>query len=98
MTRAHQAHRHTARSNECDKRPPRDLGLAGVFVHLAGDALNNIGVIVAGTIIWKTSSPHRFYADPAVGVAIAFMIIASSIPLAIQFYSFEGHFEQIPRI
>lgn len=53
----------------------------GVLIHIGGDAINNIGVIIAGAIIWKTNSPGRFYADPAVGVAIAIMIFVSSIPL-----------------
>ena len=56
----------------------------GVLIHIGGDAINNIGVIIAGAIIWKTNSPGRFYADPAVGVAIAIMIFASSIPLGMQ--------------
>ncbi|KAF2666602.1 cation diffusion facilitator family metal ion transporter [Microthyrium microscopicum] len=58
-----------------------DYGMAGVLLHLAGDAFNNIGVIIAGIIIWKTSSPHRYYADPAVSMAIAIMILLSSLPL-----------------
>ena len=61
----------------------RDLGIAGVLIHIAGDALNNIGVIIAGAVIWKTSSPARFYADPAIGIAIAIMILASSVPLGL---------------
>jgi Co/Zn/Cd efflux system component len=56
-----------------------------VLIHIAGDALNNIGVIIAGAIIWKTDSPARFYTDPAVGVAIAIMILASSVPLGSQY-------------
>jgi Co/Zn/Cd efflux system component len=56
-----------------------------VLIHIAGDALNNIGVIIAGAIIWKTDSPARFYADPAVGVAIAIMILGSSVPLGSQY-------------
>jgi solute carrier family 30 (zinc transporter), member 1 len=55
--------------------------MAGVMLHVAGDAFNNIGVIIAGAIIWKTSSPNRFYADPAVSMAIALMILLSSLPL-----------------
>merc|ERR1712230_283869 len=39
------------------------------------------GVIIAGAVIWKISSPDRYYADPAVSMAIAFMIFFSSIPL-----------------
>lgn len=55
--------------------------MAGVMLHVAGDAFNNIGVIIAGVIVWKTSSPNRYYADPAVSMAIALMILLSALPL-----------------
>ncbi|KAF3768040.1 hypothetical protein M406DRAFT_350878 [Cryphonectria parasitica EP155] len=63
------------------KRPGRDLGMLGVLVHVVGDAINNIGVIVAAVIIWQTSDPRRFYADPAASTFIAFMIFFGAIPL-----------------
>lgn len=53
----------------------------GVLIHVLGDAANNVGVIIAAAVIWKTNYPGRFYADPAVSMAIAFMIFFSSIPL-----------------
>ena len=81
MEHSHQAHRHTTPANGAKKNTASDLGIMGVLIHIGGDAINNIGVIIAGAIIWKTNSPGRFYADPAVGVAIAIMIFASSIPL-----------------
>lgn len=55
----------------------------GVLIHVAGDAANNVGVIVAGAVIWKTKSHSRYYADPAVSLAIAFMIFFASIPLGV---------------
>ncbi|KAF2681692.1 cation efflux protein [Lentithecium fluviatile CBS 122367] len=58
-----------------------DLGMLGVLIHVMGDALNNIGVIIAALIIWLTSSSARFYADPAVSLWIAIMILASAVPL-----------------
>lgn len=58
-----------------------DLGILGVLIHLVGDAINNIGVIIAALIIWLTKSEGRFYADPAVSMWIAIMILASAIPL-----------------
>jgi zinc transporter 1 len=58
-----------------------DLGMLGVLVHVMGDALNNIGVIIAALIIWLTKSSARFYADPAVSLWIAIMILASAVPL-----------------
>lgn len=61
--------------------PGRDLGMMGVFIHILGDAVNNLGVIIAALIIWKAEGEGRYYADPAVGVFIAFMIFLSAIPL-----------------
>jgi len=52
-----------------------------VLIHVIGDAINNIGVIIAAVIIWKTTAPGRFYADPAVSLFIALMIIGSATPL-----------------
>jgi zinc transporter 1 len=67
--------------DESRRSKDRDLGVMGVLIHVAGDAANNVGVIIAGAVIWKSKSPHRYYADPAVSVAIAMMIFFSSIPL-----------------
>jgi zinc transporter 1 len=59
-----------------------DLGMMGVLLHVLGDAINNIGVIISAVIIWFVKSPKRFYADPAVSMWIALMILISSYPLA----------------
>ncbi|TKA63850.1 hypothetical protein B0A55_10905 [Friedmanniomyces simplex] len=81
VVRPHQAHRHETAGKDKATKPEHDLGLASVLIHVMGDAANNVGVIIAASVIWKTHSPARFYADPAVSVAIAFMIFLSSIPL-----------------
>ncbi|KAK1966001.1 cation diffusion facilitator family transporter [Colletotrichum sublineola] len=59
----------------------RDLGMLGVMIHVIGDAINNAGVIVAAVIIWRGNVDARFYADPAVSLFIALIIIASAWPL-----------------
>ncbi|KAK7444157.1 cation diffusion facilitator family transporter [Colletotrichum acutatum] len=59
----------------------RDLNMLGVLLHVLTDALNNLSVIIAALIIWKSSSPNRFYADPATGIFIAFTIVLSAGPL-----------------
>ncbi|KAF8967604.1 CDF zinc transporter [Flammula alnicola] len=64
--------------------PQHNLGLIGVLVHLCGDAMNNIGVIIAAVIFMKLGSPKRFYADPAVSMAISFVIFASAIPMTLK--------------
>ncbi|KAI1395365.1 cation efflux protein [Hypoxylon fuscum] len=75
---AHAEHRHTISNLQS---PGRDLGMMGVFIHVVGDALNNLGVIIAALVIWLTSSEGRFYADPGVSLGISLMILVTSIPL-----------------
>ena len=55
--------------------------MMGVLVHLIGDAINNIGVIIAAAVIWKAKYEGRFYADPGVSMGIAIMILLSALPL-----------------
>lgn len=55
--------------------------MLGVLVHVIGDAINNIGVIISALIIWKAKGEKRYYADPAVGVLIAVLIFVTAIPL-----------------
>jgi len=52
-----------------------------MVLHVIGDALGNIGVIVSALIIWLTSWSGRFYADPAVSLFITLIILKSAIPL-----------------
>ncbi|KAJ6619863.1 CDF zinc transporter [Mycena sp. CBHHK59/15] len=78
----HAQHHHTLFPPANTLQP--NLGLVAVLVHLLGDAVNNVGVIVAGLIIWKLHSPNRFYADPAVSLAISFIIFGSAIPMTIK--------------
>ncbi|OLN97404.1 Zinc/cadmium resistance protein 1 [Colletotrichum chlorophyti] len=59
----------------------RDLGMLGVLIHVAGDAVNNVGVIVAAVVIWKAEGEGRFYADPGVSLFIALTIMLSAWPL-----------------
>ncbi|KAH6895847.1 cation efflux protein [Thelonectria olida] len=75
---SHHEHKHHAVMN---KPPGKDLGMLGVFKHVMADAFNNIGVIIAAVIVWKVPGEGRYYADPAAGVFIAFMILLSALPL-----------------
>lgn len=55
--------------------------MLGVFIHVVGDAINNIGVIASALIIWKAHGEARYYADPAIGVFISVMIFLTAWPL-----------------
>ncbi|UQC76198.1 cation diffusion facilitator family transporter [Colletotrichum lupini] len=58
-----------------------NINMLGVLLHVLTDALNNLSVIIAALIIWKSPSPNRFYADPAIGIFIALTITLSAVPL-----------------
>ncbi|CAO3596621.1 unnamed protein product [Absidia cylindrospora] len=57
------------------------LNMKGIFLHVLGDALGNIGVMAAALFIWLTPYSWRFYMDPAISLVIAVIIFASAIPL-----------------
>jgi solute carrier family 30 (zinc transporter), member 1 len=58
-----------------------DMGMRAMVLHVIGDALGNVGVIVSALIIWLTPWPGRFYADPAVSLFITLIILRSTVPL-----------------
>ncbi|KAL4888136.1 cation efflux protein [Aspergillus ambiguus] len=58
-----------------------DLNMRGIFLHVMGDALGNIGVIASALVIWLTDYSWRSYVDPGISLAIAFTILVSAIPL-----------------
>lgn len=78
----HQMHNHVRLPPPID--PHGDLGMFGVFIHVVGDAINNIGVIIVGYLIYHLKSANKYYADPAASLIIAIIIFASAIPLTLR--------------
>lgn len=78
----HASHNHTV--HPPSSAPEHNLGLLAVMVHLLGDAINNIGVIIASVIMWKLDSPYRFYADPMASLIISFVIFGGTIPTTLK--------------
>ncbi|KAI9818283.1 MAG: hypothetical protein M1826_001428 [Phylliscum demangeonii] len=58
-----------------------DLNMRGVFLHVLGDALGNVGVIGSALFIWLTPYWWRFYSDPVISLLITVIILASALPL-----------------
>ncbi|KAH8771163.1 cation efflux protein [Diaporthe sp. PMI_573] len=58
-----------------------DMGMNAMVLHVLGDALGNVGVIVTALIIWLTEWPGKYYADPAVSLFITLIILKSALPL-----------------
>lgn len=79
----HVLHKHNQPKTEGDKggHSDGDLNMRGVFLHVMGDALGNIGVIGSALVIWLTSYSWRYYADPAISLIITLIILGSAIPL-----------------
>jgi len=78
----HNQHRH-AQPKEQSKggHSHADLNMRGVFLHVLGDALGNVGVIAVALFIWLTDYSWRFYMDPVISLIITAIILASAIPL-----------------
>lgn len=64
------------------KKSTKSLNMHGVFLHVLGDALGNVGVISAALFIWKTDYSWRFYSDPIVSLVITVIIFSSALPLS----------------
>ncbi|KXN81684.1 Zinc/cadmium resistance protein [Leucoagaricus sp. SymC.cos] len=78
----HATHNHTIDPPGVARQ--RNLGLIGVFLHILGDAFNNIGVIIAATIMWKVPSAKSYFADPTASLVISLIISASAIPMTLK--------------
>lgn len=86
-----------------------DLNIKGAFLHLMGDALISIGVVVAGVIILFTG---WMWLDPVVGLLIVFIIlygtwgllrdsvrlILDAIPHHIDHHGIENFLKQYPDV
>ncbi|KXG52074.1 Cation efflux protein [Penicillium griseofulvum] len=78
----HKSHNHAQpKPKDQKKGHTHDLNMRGVFLHVMGDALGNIGVIVSALVIWLTDYEWRFYVDPGISLVITLIILASAIPL-----------------
>lgn len=79
----HATHNHSiARKNDSKKQ--KSMNMEGVFLHVLGDALGNVGVMLTAIFIWKTDYSWRFYADPFISLVITAIIFSSAIPLCLR--------------
>lgn len=57
-----------------------DVWQAGVFLHLATDAFSSIAIALTAAVMHFSTSPHRFIADPVVGLLVAILTGVLCIP------------------
>lgn len=79
----HHIHKEPSKHNH-GSHDHSDMGMDAMILHVIGDALGNIGVIISGLVIWLTKWHGRFYADPVVSLFITLIILRSAIPLTIK--------------
>ncbi|PHH67080.1 hypothetical protein CDD81_4475 [Ophiocordyceps australis] len=82
----HDGHHHTLPRQPGSKASGHshaDMGMNAMVLHVIGDALGNVGVIITGLIIWLTNWPGKIYADPAVSLIITAIILKTSVPLTL---------------
>ncbi|KZF25311.1 cation efflux protein [Xylona heveae TC161] len=77
----HVGHKHTKPKPEKSGGHSHDLNMKGVFLHVLGDALGNVGVIASALFIWLTTFSWRYYFDPLISLVITCIILGSAIPL-----------------
>ncbi|KAJ1943216.1 Zinc resistance conferring protein [Linderina macrospora] len=77
-------HTHGKKSKQHDHDPSQSgghLNMQGVWVHVFGDCITNIAVIISGLVIWKAEGHWRFYFDPAMSILINTLVVAVTLPL-----------------
>lgn len=81
----HKNHKHAQpKSKSKGGHSHEDMNIKGVFLHVLGDALGNVGVMASALIIWLTPWSFRFYFDPAISLIITLIILKTAIPLVKQ--------------
>jgi zinc transporter 1 len=62
------------------------MNMRALVLHVVGDALGNVGVILTGLIIWLTTWQYKFYCDPIISLIITVIIFSNSLPLGMIFF------------
>lgn len=81
---AHDNHNHALRANLKSGLGGPNIGMKALILHVIGDALSNIGVIIAALVIWLTDWPGKLYCDPLISLLITVIILKTAIPLTRQ--------------
>jgi zinc transporter 1 len=64
--------------------PHKSANLHAVFLHVLGDALGSVGVIITGLVVMFVPYDWKYYFDPLLSMLLALIIGKSSIPLVRQ--------------
>ena len=76
---SHKGHKHS--QPRTSAKANGNLNIRGVFLHVMGDALGNVGVMVSAVVVRFWRSRYAVHVDPAISLLITCIILASAIPL-----------------
>lgn len=57
------------------------LNMRGVFLHVLGDALGSVIVIISALLIWFVEDDWKYYMDPAMSILMVIIILSTTGPL-----------------
>jgi len=57
------------------------MNMHALILHVIGDALGNVGVIITGLVIWLSHWSFKYYLDPIISLVITVIIFSSALPL-----------------
>lgn len=57
------------------------LNMRGVFLHVLGDALGSVVVIVSALVIWFGEGDWKYYVDPGMSLVMVLLILCTTYPL-----------------
>ncbi|KAK6191957.1 hypothetical protein SNE40_003523 [Patella caerulea] len=57
------------------------LNMRGVFLHVLGDALGSVIVVISSLVIWFGEGEWKYYVDPVMSICMVVIILGTSIPL-----------------
>lgn len=80
----HQGHNHTKpKPQSSSGHSHQNLNMRGVFLHVLGDALGNVGVMAVALCLMYIPAHHtwKLYLDPSISLLITIIIFTSALPL-----------------
>ncbi|CAG0917554.1 unnamed protein product [Notodromas monacha] len=61
-----------------------NMNMQGVFLHILGDALGSVIVVISAAVVQWTSWQYKHYLDPVLSIVMSLIIIRSTWPLLIE--------------
>ncbi|XP_064600579.1 proton-coupled zinc antiporter SLC30A1-like [Liolophura sinensis] len=74
----HHGHSHTKGGKAASGS---QLNMRGAFLHILGDALGSVVVIISALVIWFAKGDWKYYVDPGMSIAMVIIILCTTIPL-----------------